>query len=161
MFDDRVFNLAVLVLCIGAASCKGCHERRDLGDVDREVDEGSDPEEADDSRDNFWRARIAIIGHGNVATESKILDCSSDGVQTSGKCGPELMRFKERTPPLLRATAAPDWKFDHWDAVITARTGSNRPRAGRMPDGVLYLDGFGYADTGELETVTAVFTPAH
>ena len=28
-----------------------------------------------------------------------------------------------------------------------------------MPDGRVYLDGFGYSDTGELETVTAVFVP--
>ena len=26
-----------------------------------------------------------------------------------------------------------------------------------MPDGRVYLNGFGYEDTGELETVTAVF----
>lgn len=30
---------------------------------------------------------------------------------------------------------------------------------GPMPDGRVYLDGFGYRDTGQLETVTAVFVP--
>ena len=44
--------------------------------------------------------------------------------------------------------------------AASTRAGSKRPRAGPMPDGDVYLDGFGYADTGELETVTAVFTPA-
>ena len=32
-----------------------------------------------------------------------------------------------------------------------------RRRSGRMPDGRLYMNGFGYEDTGQLETVTAVF----
>jgi len=155
----RWFELAILVGCISATSCKSCHERRDT-DVDREVDEGSDPEEQDDNRDNFWRVRIAIVGHGNVATHATLLDCTSDGTHTWGTCGPQLVKFKERTPPLLRATGAPGWHFDHWEAVISTRAGSKRPRAGPMPDGDVYLDGFGYADTGELETVTAVFTPA-
>jgi hypothetical protein len=152
------YRIVLAGLGLVNASCKSCEKPHDP-DVDRQVDEGGDPEEQDDSRDNFWRARISIIGSGNVRTENGEFDCVSDGTTVRGSCGPRLLRFKERQPPLMRATAERGWRFEHWEAVILEPNGSTRPRAGRMPDGPLYLNGFGYADTGEIETVTAVFVP--
>jgi hypothetical protein len=140
-------------LVLAPAGCKSCHESE--SEADRAVDEGNDPEEQDDNRDNLWRVRIAIVGAGRV--ENGVLDCSADGTKQSGACGPELFRFKERKPPLLRASAANGWRFDHWDSLTREPNGSTKRRAGPMPDGPLYLNGFGYADTNELETVTAVF----
>jgi hypothetical protein len=149
----RIF-LGGLVLVV-SAGCKSCEKSRD-SDIDRE---GGDPEDQDDSRDNFWRARIAIIGSGNVRTESGVFDCTSTGTDLRGSCGPRLLRFKERQPPLMRATAARGWRFVRWEAAMVEPNGSTRSRSGPMPDGPLYLNGFGYADTGETETVTAVFVP--
>ncbi len=144
--------MRVRSLLLVAALAAGCKHRASI--ADREVDEG---DEASETRDNVWRAQIAITGRGRVRTVAETFDCSSDGTRTSGACGPTLVRFDELAPPLLHATGAPGWHFDHWASQIRARDGSVHPRAGAMPDGALYLDGFGYADTGELETVTAVF----
>ena len=52
----------------------------------------------------------------------------------------------------MRATGAPGWRFDHREAEIRAATGALSRRTGPMPDGRLYLDGFGYTDTGAVET---------
>ena len=153
----RRYRFLLAGLGLVTASCKSC-EKPHADDPD--VDEGGDPEEQDDSRDNFWRARITIVGSGSVRTETGIVDCTSDGTSVRGACGPQLLRFKERQPPLLHASASRGWRFERWEAVMLEPNGSTRPRAGQMPDGPLYLDGFGYADTGELETVTAVFVPS-
>ena len=60
----------------------------------------------------------------------------------------------------MRATGAPGWKLDHWESRTRQRDGGMTSRVGPMPDGRVYLNGFGYSDTGGLETVTAVFTEA-
>ena len=86
--------------------------------------------------------------------------CASDGAHQTGACGPTLLRFDELHPPLLRATGAAGWRFDHWAPLIRESTGAIHARQGRIPDGPLYLDGFGYRDTGALELLTAVFVPA-
>ena len=111
-------------------------------------------------RDNYWRPRIVIVGQGRVTSALGGFDCGSDGVQQTGACGPQLLVFKELAPPLLRAIAPHGWTFDHWESSIRALDGTTTPRAGRMPDGDLYLNGLGYTDTGAVETVIAVFVPA-
>jgi hypothetical protein len=146
-------STVIVYLVLG--SCKSCHES--TRESDPHVDEGNDPEEADDQRDNFWRVRIEVVGAGDASTADKRLACVGDVTTVTGACGPLLLRFKEREPPLLRATATPGWHFDHWSSVLTEPDGSTHPRPGSMPDGVLYLNGFGYSDTGELDTVTVVF----
>ena len=145
---DRILLGLVLVV---SGSCKSCEKLRDSDEED---------EEQEDGRDNLWRAQITIIGSGNVRTESGVFDCTSTGTDLRGRCGPRLLRFKERQPPLMRATPARGWRFERWEAVMWEPNGSTRARSGPMPDGPLYLNGFGYADTGEIETVTAVFVPA-
>lgn len=114
-------------------------------------------EDKDDNRPNYWRAEIAIVGHGEVASVVGGFACTSDGMRTVGDCGPRLLAFHERNPPLLRATGSPGWRFDHWQSTTRHADGRVATRAGPMPDGRLYLNGFGYRDTGALETVTAVF----
>ena len=89
-----------------------------------------------------------------------MFDCRSDGTTQTGKCGPTLLRFKELQPPLLTAIGAPGWRFDHWESMIRTADGKEAPRQGRMPDARVYLNGFGYSDTGALDTVTAVFVAA-
>ena len=53
------------------------------------------------------------------------------------------------------------WAGEVGQLEVTPMRGRGRmavvPRIGRPPDGPLYVNGFGYSDTGELETVTAVF----
>lgn len=107
-------------------------------------DDDDDDDDEDAPRTEYWRAHIEIRGLGRVATPTPAFDCSPSG----GECGPKLVTFTERQPPLLRATGAPGWRFDHWESSL---------RKGAMPDGEFYLNGFGYEDTGETETVTAVF----
>ena len=160
-------NAAVMIAVIGMSStlagCSDCkpasvaatHRQPIVGNDDGDHDD--DREETDDDRDNFWRVRISIVGSGAVSTSRAIFDCGSDGKTQHGACGPTLVTFKERQPPLLRATAASGWRFDHWESIIIAPDGTSRPRPGPMPDGSVYLNGFGYADTGEREEVTAVF----
>lgn len=123
-------------------------------------DDDEEQEEQDRERDNFWRAQIVIVGAGAVKTTEAGFDCASDGVTQHGQCGPKLLKFKEMRPALLHATPAPGWRLDAWKSLIREPDGTTHPRKGPMPDGVLYLNGFGYADTGELETVTAVFVRA-
>jgi len=152
----RLAALAVLGTSLG--SCKSCLETRN---DDRRVDESSsDPDEADDLRKNFWRMRVAITGAGDATTADGRIACHGTALEVTGACGPVLFEFDERTPPLVHATAARGWRFVRWSSMLTEPDGSTHPRAGRMPDGLVYLNGFGYADTGELETVTAVFTEA-
>ena len=141
---------AVVAAAVGplVTGCKACHD-----------DEAEEEEEREQQRDHFWRAQIAIAGAGRVKTFIVAFDCASDGGTQTGECGPKLVTFKERKPATMEATPATGWKLDHWESQIREPDGSVRPRAGLMPDGRVYLDGFGYADTGELETVRAVFVP--
>ena len=144
--------LLLASIAVATPSCRGCKGcERD--------DELEEQEERDMQRDNFWRAQIAITGRGRVKTYIDAFDCSSDGTAQRGECGPKLVRFKELAPPTMQALPAPGWRFDHWDASIRDPDGGVHGRAGRMPDGPVYIDGFGYEDTGQLETVTAVFAP--
>jgi hypothetical protein len=138
--------LAALLLLAVCPGCKSCHE-----------DESEEQEERNLARDHFWRAQITIVGQGTVKTYVDAFDCTSDGKVQRGTCGPKLVVFKELAPPTMQAIAPPGWRFDHWDALIREPDGSTHGRTGPMPDGHVYLDGFGYQDTGQLETVTAVF----
>ncbi|HEY8041749.1 MAG TPA: hypothetical protein VIF15_18220 [Polyangiaceae bacterium] len=140
--------LLMSLLAVGTAcrGCKGCEEEEEQ-------------EERDTQRDHFWRAQIAIQGQGTVKTFVDAYDCTSDGTTQRGECGPKLVVFKELKPPTMEAHPAPGWRFERWESTIRERDGSAHPRAGAMPDGRVYLNGFGYSDTGELETVTAVFVP--
>jgi hypothetical protein len=149
------FSLLVCLVglvCLGtaASTCKG---RRGCDSEEEEE------EERGQLRDNLWRARVSIVGRGAVKTREPAFDCTSDGVTQEGRCGPELLRFKELSPPLLEALPAPGWRLDRWESLLREPDGASNPRRGRMPDGRFYLNGFGYEDTGELETVTAVFVP--
>jgi hypothetical protein len=120
-------------------------------------DDEEEEEERDQNRDNYWRAQIVVSGAGAVRNASEVFDCVGDGRVQIGLCGPTLIAFDELHPPLLRAIAAPGWRFDHWEASIRSPYGFVHKRRGPMPDGAFYIDGFGYTDTGELETVRAVF----
>jgi hypothetical protein len=137
---------AALLLAMACTGCRSCRE-----------DESEEQEERDLSRDHYWRAQITIVGQGTVKTSVDAFDCASDGRVQHGTCGPKLVVFKELAPPTMQAIAAPGWRFDHWDALIREPDGAAHGRPGPMPDGRVYLDGFGYRDTGQLETVTAVF----
>jgi hypothetical protein len=137
---------AILIPCTGCRSCK-------------EDDEGEEQEERDMQRDHFWRAQIAIVGKGTVKTVVEAFECTSDGTGQRGECGPKLLRFKELRPPMMEAVPAPGWRLDRWDSLIRDPDGGTHRRAGPMPDGRVYLNGFGYSDTGQIETVTAVFVP--
>ena len=150
MRTDRI--VASVLLVVAATACR----RR----ADHEDREDREDEDEDDQRANYWRARIAIVGSGRVTSLVDGLDCVSDGRTQHGACGPRLFVFDERRPPLLRAIAPAGWRFDHWEAQTRAADGTLTRRTGRMPDGHLYLDGFGYADTGATQTVFALFEPA-
>ncbi|MGH7297118.1 MAG: hypothetical protein ACRELB_19425 [Polyangiaceae bacterium] len=148
-----VGGLAGLAGLAGVAGAwRGCesHER---------AEQLEEQEERDMLRDNFWRARIAISGRGRVETFIDAFDCASEGAGQHGECGPKLVRFKELAPPTMQARPAPGWRFDHWEASIREPDGGAHARPGKMPDGRVYIDGFGHTDTGQLETVTAVFLP--
>lgn len=123
-------------------------------------DEREEEEERNAAREHFWRAQIAIVGEGRVKTFIPAYDCTSDGHAQTGDCGPKLVRFKELKPPTMQATPAAGWRFDHWESRIRVPDGGLTTRTGPMPDGPIYVNGFGYSDTGELETVTAVFARA-
>ncbi len=142
--------VACAALASGCRSCASC----DPGD------EAEEEEERSAAREHFWRAQIAIVGSGRVRTFVDAFDCSADGGATRGACGPRLLRFKELAPPTMEASPAPGWTFARWESSIRDADGAVAPRPGKMPDGRVYLNGFGYADTGQLETVTAVFVPA-
>jgi hypothetical protein len=143
------FVFFALIAVTGCRGCRGCERDADL----------EEQEKRDQQRDHFWRAQIEIAGHGRVKTVVDAFDCTSDGSEHRGECGPKLVRFKERAPALMQALPAPGWRFARWEATIHTPDGGTRSRVGPMPDGPTYLDGFGYADTGEIETVTAVFVP--
>jgi hypothetical protein len=138
--------VALALLLAGCRSCRGCED-------------AEESEARDQARDHIWRSQIRIVGRGRVHTFVPAFDCADDGAGAHGACGPLLLRFKELAPPTMQAVAATGWVFDHWESEIRDPDGAVRPRAGRMPDGPLYLNGFGYEDTGELEIVTAVFVP--
>jgi hypothetical protein len=109
---------------------------------------------------NLWRVEVRIVGHGALATPHGELACQATGGAATGRCGPELLRFAELDPPLLRATGARGWRFDRWTAELHRRDGTTTPRPAPLPDGRLYLNGLGYVDDGTRETVTAIFVPA-
>jgi hypothetical protein len=136
---------AAFVFLANAPGCRQCDDAQE------------EAEDRDMARDHFWRAQIRIVGAGSVATHVRAFDCASDG--SRGDCGPKLVRYKELAPPVMIATAAPGYRFDHWESSTLEPDGAVVPRNGRPPDGPLYVNGFGYSDTGELETVTAVFVP--
>jgi hypothetical protein len=151
----------VVALCFVALGCKSRDQRARVAARDApthaEVDPDQDDDE-DDDRDNYWRAQIAIVGRGAVKTTVEAFDCMRDSRDPPrGECGPKLVRFKELSPPLMRAIAARGSSFHHWEAIVHEPDGTTRARIGPLPDGPVYIDGFGYRDTGELETVTAVF----
>jgi hypothetical protein len=128
-----------------------------LGCKCREDDAKEEEEERNSSRDHYWRADLKIVGAGAVRTNTPGIDCTSDGTLRRGACGPLLMRFTERNPAMMEATPAPGWRLDHWESRTREPDGSVVGRRGPMPDGARYVNGFGYTDTGESETVTAVF----
>ena len=139
-------------MCVGlaSASCKGCKS------CENESDE-EEQEERNRERLHYWRAQISIVGRGTVKTFITAFDCASDGAAQTGECGPKLVTFKEMQPATMEATAALGWRFDHWEALVYEADGQALPRQGPMPDGRVYLNGFGYQDTGALEVVKAVF----
>ena len=134
-----------------AASTK--HEERD-----EDEDESEEEEERDKIRDHYWRASVTIVGQGTVRTFIPDgIDCTRDATKQAGNCGPKLFVTKEMSPPTLKATGAKGWKFDHWDARVRATDGGVVTRKIGEPTNRLYVDGFGYEDTGESEEVTATF----
>jgi hypothetical protein len=122
-------------------------------------DESEEEEEREQTLDHYWRPQIVITGAGRVRSVVPGFDCTSDGTSTHGACGPALVRFKELAPPSLEAVPAPGWRLDRWESSTREADGSVHGRTGPRPDGRLYINGFGYADTGAVETVTAVFAP--
>lgn len=141
--------LVVACLLVAAANCKKCESCLE--------DESEEEEERNAQRDHFWRAQIVVVGKGRVKTFVPAFDCTSDGTTQTGDCGPKLVRFREMKPPMMEATADAGWMFDHWESQIREPDGGMTTRKGPMPDGRIYLNGFGYTDTGELEFVKAVF----
>lgn len=139
----------------------GCHKRKpETTESKREAREEAqheDEEDRNDDRDNYWRVQVSIRGQGRVTTYIDALDCWSDGVAQRGECGPRLLTFKERQPPLMHATGAAGWKLDHWESATREADGTTHPRRGPMPTDRMYMNGFGYIDTGALETVRAIF----
>jgi hypothetical protein len=138
--------VASLGLSLG---CKAC----------REDDEKEEEEERSLARDHYWRVQVAIAGAGAVRSlpGTGAIDCASDATEQRGQCGPVLLRFKELNPAMLEANPAPGWRLEHWESRTREPDGAVVARRGPMPDGARYVNGFGYADTGALETVTAVF----
>lgn len=153
-----MYRLAIIAAL--ASSCHACreHHHENKSD-DRDDDEEEEQEEANAHRLNYWRVQVKLVGQGSVATVGGALDCSSDPTHEAHACGPKLFAFEELQPPLLRATGARGWKLARWESQTRQPDGRLTPRVGPMPDGRWYLDGFGYRDTGALETVTAVFVP--
>jgi hypothetical protein len=152
--DDVDRAISVLLVACAMASCARARS------CDGSGDESEEREEQDLLRDHYGRASIEIVGAGRVHTSIDAFDCASDGSTAAGRCGPTLVRFKELAPATMEAIAAPSWRFDHWESSTSAPDASVRLPPGPMPDGRLYLNGFGYADTGEVETVRAVFVRA-
>jgi hypothetical protein len=131
--------------------CKAC----------REDDEAEEAEERDQARDHYWRLQVSVIGEGAVRSNVPGVACGSDAAIGRQACGPVLLRFKELAPAMLEASPAAGWALDHWESHTREPDGAVVPRKGPMPDGTRYVNGFGYADTGELETVIAVFVRVH
>lgn len=159
---DRAAIIASLIVV--APACHACHahergEGKAAGEDD-DHDEDEEQEEQNARRLNYWRVQVKLVGQGVVASLGGAIDCSSDPAHDGHACGPQLFTFEELQPPLLRGTGARGWKLARWESQTRQPDGTLTPRAGPMPDGRWYLDGFGYRDTGALETVTAVFVPA-
>jgi hypothetical protein len=138
-----------VILLVSAAQCTG-------GKACREED-AEEEEERSLDRDHYWRAQVSIVGAGAVRATPRGIDCASDGALQRGDCGPVLFRFKELKPAILEAVPAPGWRLDRWESRTREPDGAVVVRRGPMPDGSRYVNGFGYTDTGEIETVTAVF----
>jgi hypothetical protein len=145
----RALLVALLCLTTSAASCKSCQS----------CDDEEEHEEREREREHYWRVAIRITGKGRVKTFIPAFDCRSDGERATGECGPKLVTFKELHPATLEAVADDGWTLGRWSSEIREKDGSVHARQGPMPDGRVYLNGFGYTDTGALETVTAVFVP--
>jgi hypothetical protein len=167
-----VFRTSATVIVLGAVVATGCRHCRDTsterdreqpnaGRVDEGEGEGEDDEEKEEEAErhrlNYWRVEVAIVGRGIVQSSVGHVACVSNGDRRSGDCGPELFAFEELEPPLLHARAALGWRLARWESSIRALDGTVRSRPPPMPDGDYYINGFGYTDTHELETVTAVF----
>ncbi|MBV8762346.1 MAG: hypothetical protein JO257_33965 [Deltaproteobacteria bacterium] len=146
--------MLVGALVASMPGCHGCrepHEERD--------DESEEQEEQNARRLNYWRVQVSVVGDGVVKTLDGSIDCSTDPAHEAHRCGPHLFTFEELQPPLLRGTGAAGWKLARWESQTRQADGHVMARSGPMPDGRWYLNGFGYQDTGALETVTAVFVP--
>lgn len=163
--------LLALLALVALEGCKSCrrdptetkpavakHEERGEREGEDEDEDEEEEEEKDKLRDHYWRATVTIVGQGSVRTflEGGI-DCTRDATKQAGICGPKLFVTKELAPPTLKATGAKGWKFDHWEARVRAPDGGVASRTIAEPTNRLYLDGFGYEDTGESEEVTATF----
>jgi hypothetical protein len=141
-------RLALFAAVLSVIGCKAC----------REDDDAEEEEERTQQQDHFWRVQVKVVGEGSVAAaDGKIRCTSNDAAAANLECGPVLFRFKELKPPLLEGVPHTGWRLDHWESSIREPDGTAAPRKGPMPDGRYYLNGFGYSDTGQLETVTAVF----
>jgi hypothetical protein len=110
----------------------------------RAGDDDDDDEDAEDAQLNYWRPRVEVVGEGIVTSAVVPIACTPRG----GLCGPLAIAFDERQPPLLRAVPARGWRLAHWQSSL---------RTGPMPDSRFYVNGLGYEDTHQVETVTAVF----
>jgi hypothetical protein len=144
----QLFASLLLVSSLAwVAGCKSC----------REDDATEEAEEHEALLDEFWRVQVRVEGHGLVSGADGKIRCGSEEHAELRTCGPVLLVFKERTPPLLDGVPDAGWRLDHWESSIRERDGAVGPRKGPMPDGRYYLNGFGYHDSGQLETVTAVF----
>jgi hypothetical protein len=155
-----LLGLAACV-ALGAGACRA-NEHRDHspGAADHDdSDEAEQAEERETARPTFWRVQIAIEGQGRVADATGAFDCHRDAGDQGGSCGPKLVTFPELRPPVLMETPALGWRFVRWQPVVRGRDGAIHPRKLPPPDGPRYINGFGYSDTGELETVTAIFEP--
>lgn len=158
MFRTEIGRLALIAVIV--ISCRKHREVPATEHDDDRDEQAEEQEEGEEQRLNYWRVQITIVGRGTVDSVVGGLACASDGEHQRGSCGPKLLTFEELAPPLLHATAAPGWQLARWEAVIRSPSGATRQRPSPMPDGAYYLDGFGYSDTHQTETVTAVFVPA-
>jgi hypothetical protein len=149
------------VVAVAVLACRRHRDRSALPEQDEDRDDRTEEqEEGEQHLLNYWRVQIKIEGRGTVASAVGGLACASDGERAAGDCGPKLVTFEELRPPLLHAMPAPGWRLARWEATIRSPGGATRQRPPPMPDDEYYLDGFGYSDTRETETVTAVFVPA-
>jgi hypothetical protein len=138
----RRVAIAVAVVGIAAAAAAIGVARSSADGADGADDE--DDEDAEDAQLNYWRPRVVVVGEGMVTSAIVPIACTPRG----GLCGPLAIAFDEREPPLLQAVPARGWRLERWQSSL---------RSGPVLDGRFYINGLGYEDTGEVETVTAVF----